>query len=304
MGTEIRAASQGSGIFCEHRSSRFSEGKISCLPWSHEDGWPFPAAWYFSTKLMVIKKQGLMPLVWCRDRGLTTDLYHVRFPRSSLISWNCNNWCAKSYFSASQSYSVSFVSSKSTFFFCLATMSWIPTEFLICQRCILWNVSSFLFCSSLSLLFSVCEGSKLNWVMISWRYTTVPICSRLWLDRLMALKFHSSSSVAVTSFICCSPLITVVQTVASRYSMKVRICYYFLFTSTCCYLLCWVAATEKIWIIGVWSCQMHKAKGFIWCCMHVGAARMVLSESVLINCFAGVSQRCQGSVFVPVHLWL
>lgn len=40
----------------------------------------------------------------------------VRFPRSSLISCYCNNWCAKSYFSASQSYSFSFVSLKSTHF--------------------------------------------------------------------------------------------------------------------------------------------------------------------------------------------
>lgn len=57
-----------------------------------------------------------MPLVWCRDRRLTTDLYCVKFPRSSLISCYCNNWCAKSYFSASQSFFFSFVFSKSTHF--------------------------------------------------------------------------------------------------------------------------------------------------------------------------------------------
>lgn len=57
-----------------------------------------------------------MPLEWCRDRRLTTDLYCVKFPGSSLISCYCNNWCAKSYFGASQSYSFLFVFSKSTHF--------------------------------------------------------------------------------------------------------------------------------------------------------------------------------------------
>lgn len=233
--------------------------------------WPFSAAWYFFTKLIVIKKQGLMPLVRCRDRRLTTDLYCVKFQEA--------HWSpAIAIIGAPKAISVplkatpSHLSSQSQPIFFLDSVSWIPSKFLNCPRCIPWN----LFFSSLSLLFSVCSGSKLNWVMISWRYMTAPICSHLWLDHLTALKFHSSSLVAVTFFICYSPLITVDQTVDSRYSMKVRICHHFIVTFT-------------------W-CQLHKAKGFIWGFMHVGAARMVLLESVVIIIFCLVW--CEGFFFL------
>lgn len=99
---------------------------------------------------------------------------------------------------------------------------------------------------SLYLLFCF-KGSRLNWVMISWKCMMVPICSLLWLDRLMALKSRSSSLVAVTSFICYLPPITVAQTVASRYSMKVRVCYCFLICFFCLYIFFRGWGTSRMW---------------------------------------------------------
>ncbi len=62
--------------------------------------------------------------------------------------------------------------------------------------------------------------------MTSWKCMTVPTCSLLWLARLMEPRSLSSCLVAVTFCIYFSPPITVDQTVASRYSTKVRVCFY------------------------------------------------------------------------------
>lgn len=62
--------------------------------------------------------------------------------------------------------------------------------------------------------------------MTSWKCMTVPTCSLLWLALLMEPRSLSSCLVVATFYICYSPPITVDQTVASRYSTKVRVCFY------------------------------------------------------------------------------
>lgn len=70
------------------------------------------------------------------------------------------------------------------------------------------------------------KGFKLSSAMTSWKYTTAPTCSLLWLARLMEPRSLSSCLVAAIFCICSSPPITVDQTVDSRYYLKVSVCYY------------------------------------------------------------------------------
>lgn len=79
------------------------------------------------------------------------------------------------------------------------------------------------FCSS-SLSSFHSSGFKLSSVMTFWKCTMVPTCSLLWLAHLTVPRSPSFCLAAVTSYTCFSPLTTVDQIVASRSSMKVRIC--------------------------------------------------------------------------------
>lgn len=159
---------------------------------------------------MILKLKVSTP-VWCGCLRLTADLYYDRCPRSSLIFYCCNNEGTNGRSSAYESCVSMFISSKLDNF-----LGRLQAE----SNSSYWNTNNDLLFPYLCLLRF--QGFKLSSVMTSWRFTTVPICCHPWLDPLMEPKSLSSCLAAVTSCICSSPPTTVDQTVASRYSMKVR----------------------------------------------------------------------------------
>lgn len=180
--------------------------------------------------------------------------------------------------------------------FFLDSMSWIPSDALICQRCILWNANTHLFCSSLfPTLF------RLFRFQTELSYDFLEVHDG---PNLLSPLIGSFNGTQVPQFLFSSGnfLYLLFTTDNSRSNSGFKIFYEgknTLFSYSFYFGFGWLQWLKKMWIIGICGCQMLKAEGFIWCCMHEGAARLLPLESVLINCFAGVCQRCQSSFFCP-----
>lgn len=242
-----------------------------------------------------------MPLVWCRDRRPTTDLYRVRFPRSSLISCYCKNWFAKSYFSGSQSYFFSFVSSKSTPFLSG-----------------LYELNTFRI-SNLSKIYSLeCKWLSILQLTFSALFCLLRFQTELSYDflevhdgpNLLSPLIGSFNGTQVPQFLFSSSnfLYLLFTTDNSRSNSGFKIFYegknmlLFSFYFHCGFPgLQWL---KKCGYLESEAAKCTKPKGLFDVVLRMGAAWMVLLESVLINCFAIMSQTCQGSFFVPDHLWL
>lgn len=181
-----------------------------------------PLAGNYFTLLIVILKLKLVTCCGCLQ--LTKDPYQDRFPGSSLILYCCNNRGTKSHSSTYENCFFSFISSKIRLF-SLQTL-WLNGFTFAPLSKSLFGIQIMAFFALSLLCF---QGFKLSSVMTSWKFTMAPICFHLWLDPSTEPKSLSSCLAVVTSCICSSPLTTVDQTVASRYSMKVRFLFIHLF---------------------------------------------------------------------------